>query len=279
LRLQLSAGLWDVDPQRVRPSSTSGAGMPSPAHEMPPRKVALIAGVLFVLTFVTSIPALLLYHPVLHDHGYITGGGADTQVLLGAFLELILIVANIGTAVVLFPILKRQSETMALGFVAARIIESAFIAVGILCVVAIVTLRQDLAGTATDPATLNTVARSLVAIKDWTFRLGPGFVVGIGNGMLLGYLMYASGLVPRRMAMLGLVGGPLIVLSGIAVLLGAIDAGSIVQGIATIPEFAWELSLGIYMIVRGFKSCPIVPDATRENGAGAAALIPAVAAR
>lgn len=220
----------------------------------PHRRIALIAGVLFVITFVTSIAALLLYDPVLNDTGYIVGAGADTRVFLGAFLELLLIVANVGTAVVLFPILKRQNEVLALGFVTARLIESAFIAVGILSVLAVVTLRQDLAGVSgSDTAALETVGRSLVAIKDWTFLLGPGFIVGIGNGLILGYLMYRSGLVPRGMAMLGLIGGPLICVSGIAVLFGAFDAGSVWQGIATIPEFCWELSLGIYLIVKGFK--------------------------
>ncbi len=239
--------------------------------------MALIAGVLFVITFVTSIPALLLYDPVLNNTGYITGAGGDTQVLLAAFLELLLIVANIGTAVVLFPVLKRQSEPIALGFVAARVVESAFIAVGILSVLAVVTLHQDLAGGGTDPATLQTVGRSLVAIKDWTFLLGPGFVVGIGNGLLLGYLMYRSGLVPRRMAMLGLVGGPLICISGAAVLFGVIDAGSVWQGIATIPEFLWELSLGIYLIVKGFKPSPILYDDGRYAGVDGP-LIPGLAA-
>jgi Domain of unknown function (DUF4386) len=180
--------------------------------------------VLFVITHVTSIAAVLLYHPVLHDHGYIVGAGADTRVFLGAFLEMLLIVANVGTAVVLFPILKRQSETLALGYVMARLVESAFIAVGILSLLAIVTLRQDLAGASgSDPAALDAVGRPLVAIHDWTFLLGPGFIVGIGNGMMLGYLMYRSGLVLRRMAMLGLIGGPLVCLSGIAVLFGAFD--------------------------------------------------------
>jgi hypothetical protein len=239
----------------LSPSATLERLTPPTASE---RRIALIAGVLFVITFATSIPALLLYDPVLNDIGYITGAGADTRVLLGAFLELLLIIANVGTAVVLFPILKRQNEPLALGFVTARVVESAFIAVGILSVLAIVTLRQDLAGTGTDTATLETVGRSLVAIKDWTFRLGPGFVVGVGNGLILGYLMYRSELVPRRMAMLGLIGGPLICASGIAVLLGVIDAGSVAQGIATIPEFIWELSLGIYMIVKGFKPSPIL---------------------
>ncbi len=244
----------DTYPARIGPA----ARPPTSRHPMDPtRTVSLIAGVLFVITFVTSIPALLLYHPVLDDVGYILGGRADTRVLLGAFLELLLIVANIGSAVVLFPILKRQNEALALGYVTARIIECVFIAVGILSLLAVVTLRQDLAGTGSDRATLATVGRSLVAIKDWTFLLGPGFVVGIGNGLILGYLMYRSGLVPRRMAMLGLVGGPLICASGIAVLFGGIGQGGAAQSIATIPEFAWELSLGIYLIAKGFTSSPI----------------------
>jgi hypothetical protein len=139
---------------------------------------------------------------VLNDAAYIVGDGADTRVRLGAFCEVILIIANIGTALALFPILRRQNEGLALGYVAARVVECAVIAVGIVSLLAVVTLRQDLAG---DVAGLDTVGRSLVAIHDWTFLLGPGFCVGVGNGLLLGYLMYRSGLVPRRMALLGLI--------------------------------------------------------------------------
>jgi hypothetical protein len=204
-----------------------------------PQRIAKLTGLLFVITFVTSIPALLLYHPVLHDARYIIGSGADGRVSLGAVLELLLIVANIGTAVVLYPIVKRQSKGLALGFVTARIVESAFILIGIVSLLTIVTLRRSV--TDADPRTMVAIGRALVAIHNWTFVLGPGFVVGIGNGLILGYLMYRSGLVPRRMAMLGLVGGPLICLTGIAVVMNVIDRGSIVQGIATIPEFCWEL--------------------------------------
>jgi hypothetical protein len=216
------------------------------------RKISLAAGVLFLVTFITSIPALGLFQPVLDDPaGYIAGDGEDNQIFLGAFLELLLIIANIGTAVVLFPVLRRQNEILALGYVTARIIECVFIAVGILSVLAVVTLRQD------DPDAAS-LAVSLAAIKDWTFLLGPGFIVGIGNGLILGYLMYRSGLVPRGMAMLGLIGGPLLTLSGIAALFDVIDAPSTWQGIATIPEFVWELSLGIYLTVKGFKPSPII---------------------
>jgi len=220
------------------------------------RKTALVAGVLFIITFVAGIGGALIYGPVLSDPRYIVGAGADTQVFLGALLELILIVANIGTAVVLFPILKRQNEGLALGYVTARLVECTFILIGILSLLTIVTLRQASAGA--DAGSLVTVAKALVAIHNWTFLLGPGFVVGIGNGMLLGYLMYRSGLVPRWMALLGLVGGPLLCASGIAVLLGVIPQFSVAQGIATIPEILWEGTLALYLTFRGFRSSPIL---------------------
>lgn len=226
----------------------------------PDRKLALIAGVLFVITFLTSIPAALLYHPILHDARYIIGAGADTQVFVGAFLELLLIVANIGTALALFPILKRRSEGLALGYIAARIVECGFIALGIISVLTIVKLRQHGAGT--DSNSLIAAGKSLVAVHDWTFLLGPGFVVGIGNGLILGYLMYSTGLVPRRMAMFGLIGGPLVCASGIAVMFGAFHAGSTPQALATIPEIIWEAFLGIYLTAKGFKvSSPAIKPA------------------
>src|SRR6201995_2237017 len=173
-------------------------------------------GVLYLITFVTSIPALALYQPVLDDPvGYIAGAGHDTQILFAALLELLLIIASIGTAVVIFPIVRRQNEVLALGYVTARVVESTFILVGIVAMLGIVTLQQQVAGAAE-----GTVAYTLAAIKDWTFLLGPGWVVGWGNGLILGYLMYRSGLVPRAMCWLGLIGGPLIIISGTALLFG-----------------------------------------------------------
>ena len=242
------------------------------------RKIAFVAGTLFVITFLTSIPAaLFFYSPVLNHANYIVGAGADNRIAFGALLEMILIVANIGTAVVLFPILKRQNEGLALGYVAARIVESTFIATGIVSLLAIVTLRQDIGG-AGGAGSLVPVGRSLVAIHNWTFLLGPGWVVGVGNGLILGYLMYRSGLVPRGMAMLGLIGGPLIIVSGTAVLLGVFKAGSVPQFIATVPEFAWELSLGIYLMVKGFKPSPILSGTVGDAGVGESSPVPAAAA-
>jgi Domain of unknown function (DUF4386) len=220
-------------------------------HVNPNRRIALIVGVLFILTFITSIAAAFAYGPVLTDPNYVIGGGADTRVLLGAFLELLLIITNMGCAVVLFPLLKRQNETIALGYVVARLIECTFILVGILSVLAVVTLRQH--AISADEGSLVTVGKSLVAIKNWTFLLGPGFMDGIGTGLMLGWLMYRSGLVSRRVALLGVIGGPLLAASGIAVLLGVIQPQSAPQSIATVPEVLWEAFLGLWLTFKGFR--------------------------
>jgi hypothetical protein len=225
------------------------------------RRISMTFGALYLITFATSIPALWLYQPVLDNPaGYIAGAGHDNRVLLGAFLELLLIIANIGTATVVFPLLKRANEICAVSYVTARVMESTFILVGILSVVAVVTLRQN--PSAGSDATLGTIAYTLADIKDWTFILGPGFVVGIGNGLLLGYLMYRSELVPRRMAILGLIGGPLIIITGVLALFGVIQWGGSVQSLATLPEAIWELLLGIYPLVWGFRAAaPILRPA------------------
>jgi hypothetical protein len=221
----------------------------------PTRRISFAFGVLFLITFVTSIPALILFQPVLDDPvGFVANGGNDNRIFLGALLELLLILANIATAVVIYPILKRQNHILALGYVTARIVESTFILVGILAVLSIVTLSQQDAGG--DEAA---IAYTLAALKDWTFILGPGFIVGWGNGLILGYLMWASRLVPRQLSILGLVGGPLNFITGILVMFGTIEQGGAVQGLATIPEGLWELGLGIYCTVWGFRaSSPIL---------------------
>ena len=196
-----------------------------PTRMDPLRRTALIVGVLFVITYVTSIAAKFgFYSPLADNVDYIVNGEQETRVLWGALAEMLLIVANIGSAVALYPVVRRHFPALSLGFVTARVMESVFIGVGVLAVLTTVTMRQDFAGA--DGAALAPVGDALTALWEWTFILGPGFVVGIGNGMLLGYMMYRTGLVPRGMAMLGLVGGPLIVLSGTAILFGVIEAGS-----------------------------------------------------
>jgi hypothetical protein len=214
------------------------------------QRTGRVFGWFFLATFVTSIPAyFIFYAPVRDDPGLITGAGADptASVALGATLEVLLIIANVATAVVAYPILKRQSEIGAIGYVTARLVEGIFIAIGIISLLTFVFMRQE----ATADAALG---EAFVAIYDRAFLIGPGFFAGVANGAILGYLMYRSGLVPRGMAMLGLIGGPLVMASGIAVMFDVTERGGALQGIATIPEFLWELSLSIYCIVKGFRS-------------------------
>ena len=232
---------------------------------------ARVFGVLYVITFVTSIPALLLFQPVLDDPvAYITGAGEDNRIFIGALLELLLIIANVGTAVVIYPVVRRQSEELALGYVTARLVECMFIAAGVIFVLGVVSLRQD----SPDAADL---AVSFAALKDWTFLLGPGFIVGWGNGLILGYLMYRSELVPRRASWLGMIGGPLIVLTGIGTLFELWEPGSTVPAITVIPEFLWELFLGIYCTVKGFgPSSPIrQPDVGEDRTRAELSVTPA----
>jgi hypothetical protein len=218
---------------------------------------ARIFGVLFVITFLTSIPAAILYQSVLVDPaGYIAGDGQDTQIYLGAFLEFLLIIANVGTAVVLYPIARRQNEILAIGYVGARIIECVFIAAGIIFVLGVVSLRHDAPGAAD-------LAVSLAALKDWTMLFGPGLVVPVGNGLILGYLMYTSGLVPRPLALLGLIAGPVLLVGNLGVLFGVWEVTGLV-GLFVVPEFAWELFLGIYAAVWGFRrAAPILSGRDR----------------
>jgi hypothetical protein len=245
-------------------SSPKGSSASARLAEMPPRKLARITGVLWIATFITSIPAVLLYDPLLNDKDYILGAGDDTRIYVGAALEILLIIANIGTAVVPYALHRRYSERFALGFVTARLIESGFIAVGIVSVLSYMKLRQDPAGIS--DATLVATGQSLVAVHDVTFLLGPGIVVGVGNGMILGYLMYRSGLLPRRLTYFGLVGGPLLFVSGIAVMFGAFDVGSAPRAVCALPEIIWELSIGIYLTFWGFKASAPILDERRETG-------------
>ena len=214
-------------------------------------------GLLYLITFVTSIPALILFQPVLDDPvGYIANGGHDSRILFGAFLELLLIIANIGTAVVIVPIMRRFSEDLAIGYVTARLFECTFILAGILSILGLISLTQQAAG-----VNEGTVAYTLAAIKDWTFLLGPGWVVGWGNGLILGYMMYRTRLVPRPWPWLGMIGGPLLFIAGTIVMFGGNPAANGLKGPASIPEAVWELFLGVYCTVWGFRrEAPILSE-------------------
>lgn len=220
------------------------------------RRTAFIAGVLYLVTIVASIPVqFILYEPVFSNPEYVLSARADSGVLWGGLFEMITALACIGTAVVLFPVVKRQNEAAALGFVTARVFEAGLIVLGIVSMLSVVALRQP-AATEQEAVALVTTQQSLVAVHDWTFLLGPGVMPGI-NALLLGFLMYRSGLVPRIIPLMGLIGAPLILAAGAATLLGFNDQVSVWTGIATAPIFAWELSLGVWLTAKGFKPTPI----------------------
>ncbi len=221
------------------------------------RRTALVAGGFYLVPFISSIPAVFLLAPVLDNSNYIISSGSDTRVLFGCFLDLINAIACIGTAVTLFSVVKRQHQGAALGFVAARLFEAAIIVIGVVSLLSVVSLRQNVTGGAsTDDGSLVAVGQSLVAVRDWTFTLGPGLIPGI-NALLLGYLMYRSGLVPRLIPVLGLIGAPLLIASATATLFNSNDPITALAAIATVPIFLWELSLGLWLVVKGFKPSPI----------------------
>jgi len=230
----------------------------------PSRKTALVAGVFYLMTMV-SIPTLALYGPV-KSKDFIISSGADTGALWGCFLEVVVALAGIGTAVTLFPVVKRQNEGMALGFVAARTLEAALTFTGVASLLSLVTLRQDLGpATGADAASLITIGASHVATYNGAFTLGQSLMPGI-NAILLGTLMYRSGLVPRVLPVIGLIGVPLHITAVVLTMFGVIDRVGSVALIAALPIFVWELSLGIYLVVKGFRPCPIT-DAMRAAGA------------
>lgn len=230
----------------------------------PSRRTATVAGALYLLTHVTSVLALVLYGPALDHRDYVIGSGGVTRVLVGGFLEVILALAVVGTAVTLYPVVKRHGEGLALGYVGLRVLEAAVIIPGVVSLLAVVTLRRQ-AGTVTGPDadSLVLLGRGLVAVHDWTFLIGPGLVCGT-NTVVMASLMYRSRLVPRVIAGLGIVGGPVVFASNTAVLAGVYGQKSAGAVIGAIPVFAWEVSLAIYLIVKGFRAAP--PAALRDGG-------------
>jgi Domain of unknown function (DUF4386) len=224
----------------------------------PLRKTALVAGVFYLLTFV-SIPTLFLYGPV-KGANYILGPGPDTNVIIGGTLEIIVALAGIGTAVTLFPVLKRQNEGVALGFVGSRVLEAATIFAGVASLLSVVTLRQAGAG-----AGALVAAQTLVALYNRTFLVGQSLMPAV-NDLLLGLLLYQSRLVPRVLPLLAFIGAAVLVASDIGVWFNLWGQTSAVSGLAALPVALFEFALGVYLIVRGFKPSPILSSTYVDVG-------------
>ena len=213
------------------------------------RKTALAAGVLYLLTFV-SIPTAVLYAPV-RDLNYVVGPGPDTAVITGGILEIIVALACIGTAVALYPVVKRQNESFALGFVGARILEAGTIFAGVVSLMTIVTLRKAGIG-----AEALVTGRALLAMYDW-FHLGQNLMPAV-NAVLLGSLLYQSRLVPRVLPVLGFIGAPLLALNTIILMFGITGPLLSLTTLAVIPIAVWEFSLGVWLVAKGFNPAATV---------------------
>ena len=231
------------------------------------RKTALVAGIFYLITFI-SIPTLFLYGPVKDHQDWVLGSGAHTGILVGGFLELIVALAGIGTAVTLYPVVKRQNEGVALGFVTSRVLEGCMIFTGVISLLSLLTLRQDLGGAAgANAAALVTTAASHVAVYNWTFLLGQSLMPAI-NALLLGSLMYRSRLVPRIIPTLGLIGAPILIASVITTLF-RVDHQITVLALGFLPVAVWEFSLGVWLVVKGFRPSPITTPVAAADTAPA----------
>jgi hypothetical protein len=219
------------------------------------RKTALAGGLLYLITFIGSIPAAILVGPAIDNPNYVTGAGADQQVGIGLILELVNVFGCIGCAVALFSVVRRVHEGLAIGYVTTRVFEAATITMGVLSLLAVISLRQQ--GAATGNAeSLVPVGNALVAIRDWAMTLGPNMAAF--NALMLGTALYRARLIPRTIPALGIIGAPILIAYVICNILGLTGPGTLFQGVAVFPFFTWELVLGLWLTFKGFnKNSPI----------------------
>jgi hypothetical protein len=238
-------------------SATHTASTLARRRMSPMRKISLAAGVLYLITFAASLPQLKLFKGVIDNKDYIHTSGSNTAVLWGCLLEVITAAAGIGTAVALYPVTKRVSQTAAIGFVTSRVVEGVLIMVGVMSLLSLVTLQHDFAGaTGAQADALGVTGHSLVSMRQWTFLLGPGLIAGV-NDLLLGYIMYRSRLVPRIIPIIGLVGGPLILMSATVTMFGGWAQVSSAGALCALPVAVFEFSLGMWLTFKGFKQTPL----------------------
>lgn len=242
-------------------TSTDGEAAPRPRMS-PMRKVALAGGVAYLVTFLASIPQLKLFKNVVDDpSAFITGHGSNAAVLWGSWLEVVTAAACIGTAIALYPVTRRVSRTAGIGFVTSRVVEAALILVGVVSMLSVVTLKAHFAGaTGAEADSLRVTGEALVSIRQWTFLVGPGLIAGI-NALFLGSVMYRGGLVPRIIPIIGLIGAPIILMSATVTIFGGWAQTSAIGSLCALPIAVWELSLGIYLTVKGFKRVPAATQA------------------
>jgi hypothetical protein len=224
------------------------------------RRVALLGGIAYLVTFLASIPALALLEPVTDHADYVLGAGSDNQVVLGGLFELVTALAGVATALALYPVTRRVSKTGALGLVASRLVEAGIIIVGVVSILTIVTLRQDLGGSADAPAGLMAASAALVDVREWTFQFGPNLMAAI-NAAFLATMLYRAHLVPKILPILGFIGIPLLVGKMLAVSFDVMDELTVTAFLLALPIAAWEFGLGLWLTFKGFRPSPVLDEA------------------
>jgi hypothetical protein len=244
-------------------SAARATDVVAPSRRMDPmRKVALAGGIAYLVTFLASFPQLKLFADIIDDPtGYISAPRNNTAVLWGSWLEVVTAVACVATAVALYPVTRRVSRTAAIGFVTSRLAEASLILVGVISLLSVLTLQGHFAGaTGAQADAVGVAGETLVAMRQWTFLLGPGLIPGI-NALFLATALYRGRLVPRVIPTIGLIGAPIILMSATVTIFGGWSQVSSAGALCALPIAVWELSLGVWLTVKGFKSAPAVTDA------------------
>ena len=226
------------------------------------RRTALVCGLLYLLTFVGSIGAAFLVAPALTDPAYILGPGVDQQIGLGAILELVNVFGCVGCGIAFFSVIRHEHEGLAIGYFGTRLFEAAIITVGVLGLLSILTLRQQVAAGA-DGRTLVPVAAGFAVLRDWATAIGANMAPF--NALMLGTALYRAKLVPRAIPALGLIGAPILIAFVIGMILGVAQPGTPFHAIAVLPFFIWELALGLWLTFKGFNESSEIGLAERAR--------------
>ncbi|MBT2738930.1 DUF4386 domain-containing protein [Bacillus sp. ISL-7] len=236
------------------------------------KKAAKIVGILFILAAVTAVIGLNLYNPILKDSDYLIKGSEHTnQVIMGAIMELILVISAVGTATTMFPFLRKYNETIALWHVCFRFLEAVIIMVGVISVLSLLTLSREYAtASVPDIASYQASGILLKAVHDWTFLLGPNFMLGI-NTMMYSYIFFKSKLVPRFIPILGMTGAALVFVAALLEMFGIIQQVSVWGAILSLPVAANEMILAVWLIVKGFNESALANISTKKKEFGSTA--------
>ncbi len=216
------------------------------------RKTSIIVGVLFITATVTSILGGSLISSVIDSpDDFLNVSSNENQIIIGCLLVLVDALAVIFIAILVFPILKKYNEGLALGYIGLRIFEGVVFIIGVISILAILTLSQEyVAGTLEAPYSQGLVAL-LLGVYDWSWLVGPLIFFALST-LPFYYLLYQSKLIPQWLSGWGLIGGILVTLFGLLAMFG-FDTTSTISMFLFLPIAVQEMALAVWLIVKGFN--------------------------